>query len=85
MSQTSTLEKRPAAVGPRNVAHRTKDRRDITGGEIMKMVSLRLPRDLVVELKRLAEDRHWGYQALARSALDDYVKKSAPHETAGST
>ena len=35
MSQTSAIEKRSAAVGPRNVAHRTKDRRDITGGEIL--------------------------------------------------
>ena len=65
--------------GPRarGVGKRTKDRTEAVGAETMKMYSLRMPEELVRELKRLAKERAWGYQALARLALTEFVAKRA--------
>ena len=41
--------------------------------EAMRIVSMRLPTSLVVDLKRLAQAHSGKYQALARSVLSEFV------------
>ena len=61
-------------VARAGLGNRTADRA-APGGDKLRMVSLRLPQDLIEELKRLASSKSpaWPYQALARSVLTDFV------------
>lgn len=55
---------------------KTPDRRS----QAMHMVSIRMPEDLVLDLKRIAKTKDCKYQALARSALTDFVTNATKRD-----
>ncbi len=57
-------------------ATRDRSRTGIPEEDRLRMVALRLPNGLILELKRIAADRGKAYQSMSRQVLIDYVQKA---------
>jgi predicted DNA binding CopG/RHH family protein len=56
----------------------TEDEREMDEAMGLQVVSVRLPKQLIAQLKLLAGDKGLGYQPYLRMVLMDHVKVAAP-------